>query len=255
MFILHIITLIGEPVLGLFEALENNNFDFWRTFHWSVVAGKRYIFAGEMTSYNINLQNGSYTCCNNFEKISFCEMGFAMIPYFLSLPYAFLAAFRNFTFVHPVLVLLSAVRRFIDETVMNESFQGRSGRSRNIREHVLQKYAQLKMLKQSINDCWAFAYFCILMDHILWLATDLNVGMKETGFINKLTVLWFFWGVIVLLFMASEVSRKVIYSLKTKLKCFKFSLYLMHNAINFMCICTDVHISSLAFRKVIGNFP
>ncbi len=215
---LHIVTLIGIPVLGLFEPLENNNFDFWRTLKWSVVAGKRYVFAGEITSYNINLLNGSYTCCNNSEKISICEMGFAVIPYFLSLPYAFLAAFRNFTFIHPVLILLAAVRRFIDDIVLGGSFHGRS---RNIREHILQKYAQLKMLKQSINDCWALAYFCILMDHILWLATDLNVGMKETGIINKLTVLWFFWGVIVLLIMASEVSRKVIYSFRTKCNCFK----------------------------------
>lgn len=195
--------------MGLFGPLENNNCDFWRTLKWSILAGKRYIFDGEMTSYNVKLENGSFTRSNNFDQISLCEIGFAMIPYALSLPYSFLAAFRNFTFIHPVFILYAAVTRFICETVIEGSFRGRS---RIIREHILQKYSQLKMLKQSINDCWAFAYFCILMDHILWLATDLNVGMRETGFIQKMTVLWFFWGVIVLLIMASEVTRKVFHT-------------------------------------------
>lgn len=187
------ISIFGTLAIAILSPFEQNDWDVLKTLKWSSNEFKKNIFLFETKAW---------TGPNTAVGFSLTDIAYCLVPSSIYMGYYIVAVVRVTSFFHPAVTLNAAVNAFMKE-VMVDDFEEVS--KNNLHEH----YAQLKLLNRSINEVWGLTNFFILMDHVLWLATDLTVGFKETGVVARLHMICFCLGVIVLAIIASEISRKV----------------------------------------------
>ncbi|CAL8103694.1 unnamed protein product [Orchesella dallaii] len=199
----HLALLVVLPFLSLLDAFERNDWKILATLKQSLEVGKRHILVNHFPSLNATLKFNS-TCPDG--SIFVVEIIFGAMNLLISLPYHLLSSYRITSFLYPGMILHSATKKFV-----NEALNSVPGYCNGIsqKDCLLQKYSQLKKLTEALNEVWSVTFFFVMVDHTLWLTTDLNLGIHEKAWTRKVIVTWFFIGVIILMVYASEVSRKM----------------------------------------------
>jgi len=199
---IHLVLLVGLPSLSLLNAFEKNDWKLLDTLKQSMKVGKSAIIMNHFPSLN------QTSLLHNVSGSVFAlEMIFGFMNILIALPYHLLSSYRITSFVYPGMILHTATKAFVAGAMI----PFHKGCSIN-RDWILQKYSELKRLTDALNEVWSLTFFFVMVDHILWLTTDLNLGLQERAWTRKVIVTWFFIGVIILMVYASEVSRKVSYT-------------------------------------------
>lgn len=144
----------------------------------------------------------------SYSELSEWEILAGLSVYLTFVVYRIMSIFRSITFNYVGLTLHLAVKSFVN-FAKNENLENYTKSSWSFKNELLQKYGKLKLLSEKNNEAWAIYVFFVLMDHILWLATDLNLGMREPTFAGRLVHFWYFADVFCLTWFAAEAKRKV----------------------------------------------
>ncbi len=137
--------------------------------------------------------------------------------------YTLVTSFFTAAFLYAPISLWVAVRRFTTEVVpqniSDESekvnflrvMQTKSYQTSTkiIGDTIFQKYKELHKISILFNGVWGIFYFMAILDYIVWLATDLDAGIKAKDWLSRTSSAWHFGTTVFLLVFSSECFRMV----------------------------------------------
>lgn len=137
--------------------------------------------------------------------------------------YTVVTSFFTAAYLYAPISLWVAVRRFttevIPQNIFDESEQLKFPHeiqttqdqkdTKSIGDTIVQKYKELLKISSLFNCVWGIFYFVAILDYIVWLATDLDVGIKAKDWLSRTASAWHFGTIMLLLFFSSECFRMV----------------------------------------------
>ncbi|CAL8141039.1 unnamed protein product [Orchesella dallaii] len=125
----------------------------------------------------------------------------------LILPASGLAtAFRVVALLHPSITLFHGVTVFMEKATSLLELEQDIKSKKKI---ILDEYLELRNLSKVYNEVWGSLTLISVLDFIVWLSTDLDVGLKAKFWIARLSAIWFFFAVFIPLLLCGEISRRM----------------------------------------------
>lgn len=137
--------------------------------------------------------------------------------------YTLVTSFFTAAYLYAPISLWVAVKRFTTEVVpqhiSDESdevnfihviqVKSNQASTKIIGDTIVQKYKELHKISSLFNCVWGIFYFMAILDYIVWLATDLDAGIKAKDWLSRTSSAWHFGTTVFLLVFSSECFRMV----------------------------------------------
>lgn len=190
----------------------------------------RYTFFIDSQTPNIDLiliNNDTLPEIDHFGGWGILNYSLGLYNLVLIVMYAVVNAFLITSYMYAPVTLWVAVRQFCNTVVPNIHSDHNDDNeipentlrilqlkhdklgAKMISNQIFLKFNELQRISKNFNNVWGAFYFIAILDYIVWLATDLDSGIKEKDWLSRGSSIWHFTTIMLLLYFSSECSRMV----------------------------------------------
>ncbi|CAL8103697.1 unnamed protein product [Orchesella dallaii] len=184
---------IGSTCISYVKVLDGCNWNF-----------KNFIFHSSLKTLYWNSTIAETLPTSNGTNLG--ELFYNIVLVLSLITYQLSTSFRILAFFHPATTLLNAVETFTKKVYQLEDEWNSPEETKAL---IWSSYNELKRLADALNEFWGALILVSILDYVAWLTTDLDMGLTSSGWLGRITVVWYFATIFFPMITSGECCRRV----------------------------------------------